>query len=227
MQYFSLFIMTCWILSQVPGAFRSQIAATLDITEVGMLVYDKKKQWTLHEADTSETVGPSCKKKRTASGSNIMPIIEDALSSKMEWFEITDTPQYQYPGVVSKEVTKFLGHISDCSQLPHYTTANKHFLYTETQLSKGHYNDNERDVLVNGKGTRLRIRYATCKGVLKCPEKGCTFAASRNAKKCSTHPAAHLAPSGPCPVYVVYVLYKKQLKLPWKAIRLLPLVKSI
>ena len=103
------------------------------------------------------------------------------------------------------EVSKLLGHISDCSQLPHYTTTNKHFLYTETQLSKGHYNDNEREVLIDGKGTKLRIRYASCKGVLKCPEIGCTFAASRNAKKCSTHPAANLAPSGPCPVYVVYV----------------------
>ena len=83
----------------MPGAFRSQIAATLDITEVGMLVYDKNKQWTLHEAETLENEVPSCKKRRTASGSNIMPIIEDALSSKMEWFEITDTSQYQYPGV--------------------------------------------------------------------------------------------------------------------------------
>lgn len=151
---------------------------------------DQRKQWTIHEVESSIESQPlKGKKKRLSTGSNIMPIIEDALLSRSNWFEITSTPQYQYPGVRNASdstsayvPSKLMRHIDDCTKLPHYTITNKHFLYTENQISKGHYNDNERKVVVDGESTTVRIRYATCKGVMKCPQQNCTFAASKMQK---------------------------------------------
>ncbi len=75
-------------------------------------------------------------------------------------------------------------------------------MYNENQLSKGHYNDVARVVSVNGEERNVRIRYATCQGVLMCDQEGCTCSASKNAKKCPVHPSSTLRA---CPVYVVYV----------------------
>ena len=136
---------------QVTGAFRSQISATLEITDVGTDVAEYQQQWSVSEEQSSESSDNAVTpKKRLSSGSNIMPIIEDTLSSHSNWFEISATPQYQYPGVIphhdpqssSSSGLKYMGHVSDCSKLPHYTGTNEHFLYNENQLSKGHYNDN-------------------------------------------------------------------------------------
>ena len=192
----------------MPGAFRQQIEATLQFTELGIVVSNSSKEWLINEPKKTEIAVHPCKKKRLSGGSNIMPMIEEYLTSTAEYFQITTTSQYQYPGVAqsdcSSQAAKFIGYTADCSELPHHTAGNAHFLYTENQLSKGHYNDNERIVVVDGETRTLRICYAVSKGVLVCSEESCGFAASKNAKKCPRHPAQRLVPSGPCPVYIVY-----------------------
>ena len=190
------------------GAFRNQMSATLEITDHGSEVASGNEQWVTIEV---EPIDPSsvkpAKKKRLSGGSNLMPEIENALSSQSNWYEISTTSQYQYPGVCPQSTSevKFMGHVTDCTQLAHYTGSNEHFLYNENQLSKAHYNDNKRTVTINGKTSNVHIRYAQCRGVLKCTNTSCSFAASMNTKKCPLHPTAQLIPSGQCPVYVVYV----------------------
>ena len=120
---------------------------------------------------------------------------------------------YQYPGVFAEQdelngdqqnPTR-MGHVSNLHTLPHFTGQNHHMLYNENQLSKGHYNDNVREVNIDGEKREVRIRYAACKGVLKCSVTSCTFAGSKTTKKCPSHPGAEMVSSGSCPVYVVYV----------------------
>ena len=84
-------------------------------------------------------------------------------------------------------------------------------MYNESQLSKGHYNDNTREVSIDGKKREIRIRYAACTGSMKCTVKECLFNGSKAAKKCPNHPSTELISTGNCPVYVVYV-YPKNLE---------------
>ena len=191
------------------GLYSPQIAATLAITESGMQVANQAQEWKV-KSTTISTNEIAHKKKRTAGGSNLMPVIEHLLASRSNWYEIDSTPQYQYPGVFPPEKPdspelKRMGHIVDCSKLPQFTEGNPHLLYNENQLSKGHYNDNVREVVVDGNKQNVHIRYAACQGVLKCDTPNCTFASSKKAKKCPTHPMSQLTSSGKCPVYVVYV----------------------
>lgn len=192
------------------GLYKPQIVATIAITAEGQDVLDGKRKWiVLSNTASGDQAGTSCpvKKKRRSGGSNITPVVVSLLSSSSNWYEITSTSQYQYPGVLddTNATSLQLGHVQDISKLPHFTGDNYHLLYTENQLSKGHYNDIARVVPVNGEEQNVHIRYAACQGVLTCDEEGCSFTASKNAKKCSIHPSSTLTASGSCPVYVVYV----------------------
>ena len=148
-----------------------------------------------------------------------MPLIEQLLSSADNWYEIVSTRQYQYPGVFtdqeesevipscmgSKQAQPRMGHVSDLCKLPHFSGQNHHLLYEENQLSKGHYNDNVRKVNIDGRNREVHVRYAVCKGVMKCSVASCKFTGSKTAKKCPIHPSTKLVSSGNCPVYVVYI----------------------
>ena len=177
-----------------------------------MQVKEQKLEWKVPCLSQEEEKPPS-KKNRTCGGSNLMPIIEGLLLSSESWFEVESTKEYQYPGVFSEQENKSepnatqtpprMGHISNIQRLPHFTGENHHLLYSENQLSKGNYNDNLREVNINGEKQNVRIRYAACKGVLECSVAGCNFAASKAAKKCPNHPTAEMIPSGSCPVCCV------------------------
>ncbi len=176
------------------GLFKPQIAPTIAITAKGQDVADGRRKWSvLSNTTNTDHASASCpmKKKRRSGGSNIMPVVENLLSSPSNWYELTEASQYQYPGVLhdSSAPSLRLGHVQDITKLPHFTGQNYHLLYNENQLSKGHYNDVSRVVTVNGEERNVRIRYATCQGVLMCDEEGCTFTASKSAKKCSVHPS--------------------------------------
>ena len=194
------------------GLFRPQIAATLTLTFKGNEVAEGKQRWCIYSrpaiTDEGNHLHPK-KKPRKSGGSNLMPIIESLLSSSSNWYEISETSQYQYPGVFqdnqAAEVPPLLGHVPDITKLPHFTGQNHHLLYNENQLSKGHYNDNPRSVTIDGKERKVRIRYAACQGVLQCSQKGCTYTASKRAKQCPKHPSVSLVSTSDCPVYVVYV----------------------
>lgn len=193
------------------GLYRPQIAATLVVTSKGAEIARGGGKWKVPcLLDSGPESTQSSKKRRKPGGSNLMPVIESLLSSHLKWYEITNTTQYQHPGVFasgegSDTNIPRLGYIPDCSKLPHYTPNKPHFLYDENQLSKGHYNDNPREVVVNGEKRHVRIRYAACQGVQKCSFPSCIFVSSNRAKKCPKHPSAQLEATGSCPVYVVYI----------------------
>ena len=193
------------------GLYKAQIAATLAVTSKGKEVVDGSRKWTLLCSATAEEQHSCPKKKhRKSGGSNLIPVIEELLSSSSNWYEITETSQYQYPGVFPDQVSGTdkpprVGYVKDISKLPHFTGNNHHLLYNENQLSKGHYNDNVREMNIAGKKRRVRIRYAACTGSKMCSEKDCQFAGSKVTKKCPTHPSAELVSTDNCPVYVVYV----------------------
>ena len=199
------------------GLFRDQIAATLTITEEGVKAKEENVEWNLPIPYQEEKQTPP-KKKRAQGGSNLMPIIEELLSSSDNWYEVESTKHYQYPGVFqeptsSEEVEADpnpprMGHVVNLHTLPHFSGQNHHLLYNENQLSRGHYNDNVCDVDIDGQKQQVHIRYAACKGVLKCSMVGCTFTGSQTTKKCPNHPEAEMKPSGSCPVYIVYVYPK-------------------
>lgn len=191
------------------GLFKPQIAATLIVTGKGRSVAEGHQKWSV--INTPEEASPSClpQKHRQSRGSNLMPVIEDLLSSPSNWYKITETSQYQYPGVFqdidTTGIPPRLGHIEDLTKLPHFTGDNYHLLYNENHLSKGHYNDKARSVMINGEKQNIHIRYAACQGVHRCSEKGCSFTGSKKAKKCPKHPLVPLESSSACPVYIVYV----------------------
>ena len=171
-----------------PGLYRPQIAATLAITPEGRNLLLSTHGWSIPEAqddhDDSLTSSQLPRKKRLSGGSNLVPVIEKLLLSSEKWYKIETTSQYQYPGVFSNQTLNEsdesnsggtkprLGYVADCSKLPHYHKDNPHFLYSENQLSKGHYNDNAREVEIDGKRQQVRIRYAKCQGVLRCDFSG-------------------------------------------------------
>ena len=191
------------------GLFKPQIAATLTVTAKGKEVAEGKQEWSfLSSSDEASDPCPP-KKHRHSGGSNLMPVIEALLSSASNWYEITETSQYQFPGVFQDahiaDSPPRLGHAKDVTKLPHFTGQNHHLLYNENQLSKGHYNDNARPVIIEGEKRSVHVRYAACQGVLQCTEKGCSFAGSKRAKKCPKHPSARLESTSACPVYIVYV----------------------
>lgn len=198
------------------GLFRDQTSATLRLTDKGRQIKEQNLEWKVPCLRQEEEKSPgSSKKNRTCGGSNLMPVIEGLLLSSDSWFEVESTKEYQYPGVFSEQVEASepnaiqtpprMGHVSNIQKLPHFTGENHHLLYCENQLSKGNYNDNLREVTINGEKQNVRICYAACKGVLECSVASCNFAASKAAKKCPNHPTAEMIPSGSCPVYVVYV----------------------
>ena len=184
------------------------------LTDKGIQIKEQKVEWKVPCLNQEEEKPPS-KKNRTCGGSNLMPIIEGLLLSSESWFEIKSTKEYQYPGVFSEQedtsepnasqTLPRMGHVLNIQTLPHFTGENHHLLYSENQLSKGNYNDNLREVSINGEKQSVCIRYAACKGVLECSVAGCNFAGSKAAKKCPNHPTAEMTPSGSCPVYIVYV----------------------
>ena len=194
------------------GLYSPQIAATLAVTSKGKAVVEGQQGWSVLGSPflldkPSDSAPP--KKQRHSGGSNLMPVIEALLASASNWYEITETSQYQFPGVFQDahrvESPPRLGHVLDVTKLPHFTGQNHHLLYNENQLSKGHYNDNARTVIIDGEKRNVRIRYAACQGVLQCTEKECSFAGSKRAKKCPKHPTATLESTRHCPVYIVYV----------------------
>ncbi len=194
------------------GLFKPQIAAMLTLTTKGKEVAEGKRKWCVYSRPAiTDEANDSCpkRKNRRSGGSHLMPVVEDLLSSSSNWYEITETSQYQYPGVFQDdqviEGPPRLGHVQDITKLPHFTGQNHHLLYNENQLSKGHYNDNARSVTIDGEERKVHIRYAACQGVLECNEKGCTFTGSKRAKKCPKHPSASLVSTSACPVYVAYV----------------------
>jgi hypothetical protein len=188
-----------------------------------MEVKEQKLEWNVPCMSQEEEKALS-KKKRTCGGSNVMPIIEGLLLSSESWFEVESTKEYQYPGVFSEaeqedadepnasQIPPRMGHVSNIQTLPHFTGENHHLLYNENQLSKGNYNDNLREVSINGEKQNVRIRYAACKGVLECSVDSCNFSGSKAAKKYPNHPTAEMIPSGSCPVYVVYVYPQNHVK---------------
>ena len=177
-----------------------------------MKVKEQILEWNL-PCLTQEEEQPQSKKSRTHGGSNLMPVIEGLLSSSENWYEVESSKDYQYPGVFTEQehsnepnmhqVPPPMGHVSNLYGLSHFTGQNCHLLYCENQLSKGHYNDNVREVNINGQKQEVHIHYASCKGVLKCSVPSCNFAGSKTTKKCPSHPAAEMVSSGSCPVYIV------------------------
>ena len=70
------------------------------------------------------------------------------------------------------------------------------------------YNDNIREMIIDGKKEEVHVRYAACKGVLKYSTTDCNFIGSKSAKKCPTHPTSALVPTGSCPVFIQLIIKK-------------------
>ena len=80
--------------------YRPQIAATVQITSKGVQVASGEEEWKVPcPLDIVSESIQSSKKKRMSGGSNLMPGIEQLLSSRSKRYDITNTTQYQYPGV--------------------------------------------------------------------------------------------------------------------------------
>ena len=90
------------------GLYKAQIAATLAVTSKGREVIDGSRKWKLFCLSPDEDQ-QSCsnKKHRKSGGSNLIPVIEELLSSSSNWYEITETSQYQYPGVFSRSSKRY------------------------------------------------------------------------------------------------------------------------
>ena len=117
-----------------------------------------------------------------------MPVTEELLSSFENWYEVVSIKDYQYPGVFAEQGEHNgdqhnpprTGHVHE---LPHFTGQHHHLLYYENQLLKGHYNDNIRQVNIDGQTREVHVCHASCTGVLKYSIPSCTVAGSKTIKK--------------------------------------------
>lgn len=77
------------------------------------------------------------------------------LLSSDSWFEVKSTKKYHYPGAhfINKDISStqspsWMSHAMNTQERPQFTGENHHQLYNENQLSKGHYHDNHRQVII-------------------------------------------------------------------------------
>ena len=77
------------------GLYRPQIAATVQITSKGVQVASGEEEWKVpFPLSTGSESIQSSKKMQMSGGSNLMPAIEKLLSSRLKWYDITNTTKY-------------------------------------------------------------------------------------------------------------------------------------
>jgi len=100
-----------------------------------------------------------------------------------------------------------MSHIVDCSKLPQFIEGNSCFLYDGNQLSKGHYNDDVWEVVVDGNKQNVHIRSlcSISRYAIVSVTTPIAPLQTQKSQKCPNHSTSQLTPNGKCPVYVVYV----------------------
>lgn len=143
---------------------------------------------------------------RKSKGTHLLPVLVSLLSSNSNWYEIKETDDYYYPGIFRCDHPQCLGFAPDISTFPLYSTEDKHFLFTDIQLSKGKLRAPRRiTVPVNGVNEDMYYRIAPCGGMKNCPVEDCSYSiCTREHHPCPKHPDHSLVLSAACPVEFVY-----------------------
>ena len=165
-----------------------------------------KPQRVLSEVNGESHKTPATRKGR---GCHALPLIRSLMITSSNWFTITSSDDYHYPGVFHTPAPQRMGYCEDITNLPNFESTDPHFILSDVQLSKG----NPRGVRqvsmnIDGKNEVVNYRIVPCNGVKLCTHhnEGCDYiSAVKETRRCPNHPEDKLVHSSSCPVEIVYI----------------------
>lgn len=124
-------VFATYTVSAVGNAFLASDGETV------MLPALENKNHSEEESNNSST-----SHVRKGKGSHAFTVIKRLISDKENWFPITDSDGYNFPGVFDFPYPQRLGFCEDISKLPNYEKADPHFIFSDIQLGKGRHDQN-------------------------------------------------------------------------------------
>ena len=160
------------------------------------------------EQDT-KSVESVISKQRIGKGCHALTVFQKLISDKKNWFPITNSEGYNFPGVFYAPYPQRLGYCEDITKLINYEKTDPHFIFSDIQLGKGKARPKRLITMdINGKMETVFYRFVPCGGVKLCGmhTEGCSYVAPTSAvKPCHHHPGTPLQRTTECPVVFFYV----------------------
>jgi hypothetical protein len=91
----------------------------------------------LEEEQESTARDKSKAAPRRGKGSYALTTLKKLIANKENWFLITNSDGYNFPGVFDEPYPRRLGYCEDITQLPNYEETDPHFMFSDIQLGKG------------------------------------------------------------------------------------------
>ena len=180
------------------------------ISSAGIEFLDNPKELMLPSMDlcppTQVKDQPSkpVKCSRKGAGSQALPVVRSLMCTAGNWFTISTSKDYHFPGMFHVPSPARMGYCPDITQLPGYEESDPDFLLSDIQLGKGKArNTREITMDIDGKEERVVYKIVPCGGVKLCPMYGeqCNYVVStRECRKCPKHSTEDLVRSSRCPV---------------------------
>jgi len=144
------------------------IYAAYTVTDLGIKMIEDNTQEILlpddtivelkSDADLNTQVSSKPAVIRKGKGTHVLNVAKELFSNKENWFVITQSSDYNYPGVFSTPYPQRLGYCEDISKLPNFEAGDPHFLYSDIQIGKGKARP-KRLILMNIDGKDKNVYY--------------------------------------------------------------------
>ena len=146
---------------------------------------------------------------RRGKGCHALTVLKTLIANKENWFLITNSNGYNFPGVFDEPYPKRLGYCENITQLPNYEETDPHFMFADIQLGKEKARPKRTvKIDIDRVSESIFYRFVPCGGVKLCGKhtEGCLFVAPTSSiKSCRQHPDAPLERTKECPVLFFYV----------------------
>ena len=110
-------------------------------------------------------------RKRRGKGCHMLSIVKVLLESDANWKEIMDKANSHFLGVFCEPSSNFVWYTKDVTELPHYTSEDPDFLWSDIQFSKRSSTKQIVEFNIGGNNNeRCFFHRAQCMGVKKCSE---------------------------------------------------------
>ena len=186
--------------------------ATFSISDSGKNFLEEDSSRTVMLPILSEVnEGKSSKSQsipRRGNGCHALATFLRLISDMENWYVISNSDGYNFPGIFNEPYPKRLGYCKDITLLPNYEKTDPHFMFSDIQLGKGKARPKRVIAMdVGGNIERVYYRFVPCGGVKLCGMhiEGCKYLAPTSSiKPCSQHPNASLKRTENCPVLFFY-----------------------
>ena len=133
-------------------------------------------------------------------------MLKKLIANKENWFLISNSNGYNFPGVFNEPYPKRLGYCENITQLPNYEETDPHFIFADIQLGKEKARSKRIvKIDIDEVSESVFYRFVPCGRVKLCSKhaEGCLFVAPTSSiKSCCQHP---LKRTKECPVLFFYV----------------------